>query len=319
MNHKELIGRLAPITDEEAAHMVSPGTKNDLAERITSTAAPERAAARRRRGLIIGLPLAAAGIAASVVAASVLSGSPHPGEQASHAPQSVSPKVQLAALTFSTQGRYLVVKVKDPLADPARYRKEFAAHGMNIDLRLVPVSPSIVGTVVMSEGGIKDITARGKCVTGGGGAECPVGVKIPIGYKEHATVVFGRAARPGEHYDSTTFADAPGEVMHGLAYRGRTVAEVLAMLKKRHVTVPQYRYEAANGDNRPYQNGVPPEKVEPGWFVHDASPWAPGQVMLFVGPTRQVHQGTPSPRASLPTRTAPGAPVATPTTTATAR
>ncbi|GAA4610541.1 hypothetical protein GCM10023195_43620 [Actinoallomurus liliacearum] len=313
MNHEELIGRLAPVTDEEAAHMVSPRTKSDLAERITSTAVPERRPARRRRALVIGLPLAAAGVAASVVAASVLSGSPSPQRQTPQAVRSVSPKIQLAALTFSTQGRYLIVKVKDPLADPARYRKEFAAHGMNIDLRLVPASPSIVGTVVMSEGAIKDMTARGKCRTGGGGDECPVGVKIPIDYKEHATVVFGRAARPGEQYSSSAPVDAPGEVMHGLTYRGRTVAEVLATLKKRHVTVPQYRYEAGNGDNRPYQNGVPPTKVQPGWFVHDAVPWAQDQVLLFVGPTRRVHQGPPSPGAPVATPTAPGAPVTTPT------
>jgi hypothetical protein len=302
MRHEELIGRLAPVTDEEAARMVSPATKSDLADRITSTAMPEGRPARRRRALAIGVPLAAAAVTASVVTASVLSGSPAPRRQTVQVTHPVSPKVQLAALTFATRGRYLVVKVKDPLADPARYRKEFAAHGMNIDLRLVPVSPSIVGTVVMSEGSIEDITARGKCRTGGGG-DCPVGVKIPIGYKEHAAVVFGRAARPGEQYSSTAPVDAPGEVMHGLAYRGRTVAEVLAMLRKRHVTVPQYRYEDANGDNRPYQNGVPPAKVEPGWFVHGADPWAAGQVMLSVGPTRQVHAGGPSsPGAPVPAR-----------------
>lgn len=198
--------------------------------------------------------------------------------------------------------------MKDPLADPARYRQEFAAHGMNIDLRLVPVSPSIVGTVVMSEpkgDAIKMISAPGKCRTGGGGA-CPVGLKIPLDYKAHSMEVFGRAARPGEHYSSSAPADAPGEVMHGLSYRGRTVAEVLAMLKKRHVTVPQWRYEDATGDNRPYQHGVPPAKVKPGWYVHDASPWALNQVMLFVGPTRKVHQGPPTPGG-------PGMPIATPT------
>ncbi|MCO5991955.1 hypothetical protein [Actinoallomurus rhizosphaericola] len=306
MKHEELIGRLAPVTDEEAARMVSPGTRSDLADRITSTAVPEERPARRRRTLVIGLPLAGAAVAASVVAASVLSGSPAPRRQTPQTTRSGAPRVQLAALTFSTQGRYLIVKVKDPLADPARYRKEFAAHGMNIDLRLVPVSPSIVGTVVMSESegdAIKVITARGRCRTGGGG-DCPVGLKIPLDYKAHSMEVFGRAARPGEQYSSTAPADAPGEVMHGLTYRGRTVAEVLAMLKKRHVTVPQYRYVAANGDNRPYQYGVPPAKVKPGWFVHDADPWAQGQVMLWVGPTRQVHEGPPSPGAPVPTPTA---------------
>jgi hypothetical protein len=304
MNHDELIGRLAPVTDEEAARMVSPGTKADLAERIMSTAVPEGRPARRRRGLAVGLPLAAAAVGTVVALVVASTGSGTPRTPATPIPSAHGPmKIQLAALSFSTQGKYLVVKVKDPLADPARYRKEFAAHGMNIDLRLVPASPSIVGTVLMSEGSeIKVITAPGRCRTGGGGA-CPVGVKIPLGFKDHAMVVFGRAARPGEQYSSTAPADAPGEVMHGLAYRGRTVAEVLAMLNKRHVTVPEYRYEGADGDNRPYPNGIPAAEVQPGWFVHGADPWARNQVLLFVGPTRQVHAGA----------TAPGAPTATPT------
>ncbi|MEV0402764.1 hypothetical protein [Actinoallomurus sp. NPDC050550] len=305
MNHDKLIRRLAPITDEEAARMVSPQARTELAEQITATAVPARHRARRGRLLTIGVPLAAAAATVAIAVAVTSTGSggthttPTPSQRSSGGPV----KVQLAALSFSTQGKYLVVKVKDPLADPARYRKEFAAHGMNIDLTLVPASPTIVGTVVMSEGPLETITAPGRCRTGGGGA-CPVGVKIPLGYKEHAQVVFGRAARPGEHYNSTAPVDAPGEVMHGMTYRGRTVAEVVSMLKKRHVTVPEYRYVGADGDNAPYRNGVPPEKVQPGWFVHDAVPWAQNQVLLFVGPTRQVHDArTP----------VPGAPLATPT------
>ena len=92
-------------------------------------------------------------------------------------------RVEPAALTFSTSGKYLVVKVKDPYADPKRYAKEFAAHGMKIQLTMVPASPSIVGTVVAMEGGegIETITAKGRCWTGGGGYACPVGVKIPLG------------------------------------------------------------------------------------------------------------------------------------------
>jgi hypothetical protein len=60
--------------------------------------------------------------------------------------------------------------------------------------------------------GIETITARGRCYTGGGGSACPVGVQIPVGYRGQAEVVFGRAARPGEQYESTAPATAPGEV-----------------------------------------------------------------------------------------------------------
>ncbi|GAB3984809.1 hypothetical protein GCM10029978_095590 [Actinoallomurus acanthiterrae] len=307
MNHDKLIRQLAPITDEEAARMVSPQARTELAEQITATAVPAGHRARRGRRLIVGVPLAVAAATAAIAVAVTSAGSggthttPTPSQRASSGPV----KVQLAALTFSTQGKYLVVKVKDPLADPARYQKEFAAHGMDIDLKLVPASSTIVGTVVMADGPLETITARGRCHTGGGGDACPVGVKIPLGFKGHAQVVFGRAARPGEHYDSSAPADAPGEVMHGMTYRGRTVAEVLAMLRKRHVTVPEYRYMGADGDSAPYQNGVPPNEVKPGWFVHGASLWAQNQVLLVVGPTREIHDNrTPVSVSPVPTPTA---------------
>ncbi len=68
--------------------------------------------------------------------------------------------------------------------------------------------------------------------------------------------------------------------MHGLRYRGRTVATVLALLRARHVTVPQYRYVHANFGHELRSDQVPSD-----WYVHNAIPWAPGQVLLFVGPT----------------------------------
>lgn len=42
-----------------------------------------------------------------------------------------------------------------------------------------------------------------------------------------------------------------------------------------------------------YPNGPRPDQVKPTWYVHDAVPWANDQVLLFVGPTRQVHVDPP--------------------------
>jgi hypothetical protein len=203
MNHDDLIRRLATATDEKVAGMVSPQTRNDLADQIMRTGVEPGPARQRRRVLFVGAPLAAAAVTAAVVAASVVSsGSPgvkdHPGPV----------RAEPAALTFSTQGGYLVVKVKDPLADPARYNREFAAHGMNIDLKLVPASPTVVGTVVMSElpQSVKFIPAKGKCFSDGA---CPVGVRIPLSFHGSGVLVFGRAARPGEPYNRPTARSSP--------------------------------------------------------------------------------------------------------------
>lgn len=273
-----------PVSDAQAVRLVSPDTFADLAEQIMATPQDEAAGRgragpgrnRTRRRLLIGIPATAA-IAVAALVATVLI---RPGEKVG--PVTVGPP-SAQALSFSRAGRYIDVIVRNPVADPAVYRAEFAAHHLHITLALVPVSPSLVGTLVYigtpsGGAGITPITAKGRCWTGGGGNECPVGVKVPVGFQGQADLTFGRAARPGEQYESTGSATSPGEAMHGLHYQGRTVAAVLAMLRRRHVTVPQYRGEPGR-----FCAAVP-RPVPPTWLVYDADPWAAGQVLLWVAP-----------------------------------
>lgn len=317
MNHVRMysISRISPVTDAEAERLVRPATLADLAAQITATPAapahePRHTTRRRWPG---GLPLAAAAaaaalavivLAAAVVAITRPSAAPRTSATAprtsasAHQSQST---IQAQVLSFTTSGGYITVIVRNPLADPSRYRAEFAAHHLNIALRLVPVSPSIVGTVVYlgepaKSPQIQTITAPGRCFTGGGGSACPVGVRIPVGFRGQGEVVFGRAARPGEQYESTAPVTAPGEAMHGLTFVGDTVAQVLAMLRERHVTVPDFNYSQNN-------QGMNVAHVPGSWYVYGADPWAPGQVMLEVGPTRT------QPTSQAPQ---PGAPDATP-------
>ncbi|HEX3489872.1 MAG TPA: hypothetical protein VHU92_11030 [Streptosporangiaceae bacterium] len=315
------LSRITPVSDAEAARLVRPDTLADLASDITATApsgrhghaaaAPRRA---RRRVLLIAAPLAAAGVAAAVVAASSIAS---PGRQHGSAikdrpvvtrshPATRHRTTEARVLSFVRHGGYIIVKVRDPLADPARYNAEFARHHLHIRLTMVPVSPSLVGTVVymgLSQGAspITPITAQGRCFTGGGGSACPVGVRVPADFHGNAVLTFGRAARPGEKYESTTSAFAPGEVMHGMSIKGETVAQVVAALRARHVTVPLFNRISNN-----IAGNVP--RVPGNWYVYDAVPWAPGQVMLFVGPTRTQ----PVPRQP----TGKGAPKASPTAAA---
>jgi hypothetical protein len=311
------VSQICPVTDTDAERLVRPGTFADLGVRITAAPpadlAPARPGRQPRRPLRdrkpirtpIATPLAAAlAVIALVAAALAITRPSAPPKPATAPPPSVKAStrpVPAQVLSFTTSGGYITVIVRNPLADPARYRAEFAARHLNITLKMVPASPSIVGTVVYSEEpasgpDIETITAQGRCYTGGGGSACPVGVRIPVGFRGQAEVVFGRAARPGEQYESTAAATAPGEVLHGLQFVGDTVTQMLAMLRERHVTVPVFNYAQSGGARNV-------SHVPGTWYVYGADPWAPGQVLLFVGPTRTP---PPSPAPQ------PGTPVASP-------
>jgi hypothetical protein len=191
-------------------------------------------------------------------------------------------KVRVAALTFTRKGGYLIVRVKDPVADPARYKREFAAHGLDVDLQLAPSSRREAGSVTFLEddggSGVKMITAPGHCGT----RSCDVGIKIPLRYKGFVRVVFGRTALPGEHYNIGP-GDTPGEGVGLSDVKNRTVADVLAEANRKHIGNISYRYED-HGTDQPYPMGVPADKVQSNWYVHDAVAGAGSQVIIFVGP-----------------------------------
>lgn len=276
------IADIRTISDAEAGALVSADTLAGLAASVTAvdvSERPRRGALRRRRWM------SAAAVAVCLAAGAVLFGTSRSGTPG------IGPATA-QALNFTSDGRYLIVTVRDPLTDPARYRAEFAAHHLNIKLKLVPASPSIVGAVVYSDGGrgMTPITARGRCFTGGGGDVCPVGVRVAVNYRGSAEIVFGRAARPGEQYESAGQATAPGEALHGVAFRGRTVAAVEALLRARHTTVPQFRLMTSAVSDRLIHRQVPGD-----WYVYDAIPWAPGQMLLFVAPSRIRSVAPPAP------------------------
>lgn len=291
MDEITLFTRVRPLAPDLAETDRAAARSRLLAAAAEERTATRKATRRSRRAWFAAVPVAAAIIAAAGIASG-------PGQQGTAGPVTAGtgPLHRDAhALTFTVSDGYITVIVRDPLADQASYNAEFKAHRLDVTLSLVPVSPSLVGTVVeISTGGpdqnaITTITATGRCWTGGGGSQCPVGVRVPVGYRGQANIVFGRAARPREQYASTTDANAPGEAMHGLVYQGKTVAVVLAMLRPRQVTVPTYRY---NGQV------LSPGQVPGRWYVYDAVPWAPGQVLLFVGPKPDGGRvGAPQPAA----------------------
>jgi hypothetical protein len=280
------VTRISPISDAEAGRLAGGDTMADLADQITTSRYQDPAGGRRhrtatsgrvRRRLLIGLPAAGAALAVAGLLVASLSG---PGQKVG--PVTVGPpKAQAAVMSVTRHGGYLDVIVTNPVADARKYRQEFARLGLNIDLTLVPASPSLVGTLVYFESpaSITPITAVGKCWTGGGGNVCPVGVKVPLDFKGSAVITFGRPARPGEQYATTGPVTAKGEAMHDMTFVGKTAASVIAMLAARHVTVGDYWFQNARCD------GMSRKSMPGSWYVTGANPYAPGQVTLNVSKT----------------------------------
>jgi hypothetical protein len=167
-------------------------------------------------------------------------------EQAGPTAPPSPPTIHAAVVSFRYPTRgpdegYITATVTDPFAAQSSLDAAFRAAGLDITVSLVPASPSAVGTVVEisepSSGPQIAALSGGTCVTGGGGpGNCPVGLKIPRDFSGAGSVVLGRPARPGEDYDSTNSAFAPGESLHCSALIGATVATASSALASRGIT-----------------------------------------------------------------------------------
>lgn len=279
------ITRISPLTDAEAVRLISPAALADLASEIMATplpagsGRPSRPRPPRRRLLLAAVPLAALACLAGLLVALLGRGS----GSGANSPAAIQ------ALSFIKENGYIKVVVNNPVADTNWYDADFARHHMNIRLNLVPVSPSLVGTVVFIDTmpGTSDfstITAQGRCWTGGGGNACPVGLKIPLDFHGQAAITFGRAARPGEQYESVGSAFSRGEALQGLRSQVilQRVGAVWPLLAQHHVTIAVCR-DAGNSN-------VDPGRVPGGWYITNVLPWAPGQIIVWVGP-QPVYQG----------------------------
>jgi hypothetical protein len=122
-----------------------------------------------------------------------------------HAPPAPAP------VAFRNSGGYIVATVVNPNAAAPQLQAAFAAHNLNIHLKLAPVSPDMVGSVVyMGTMGPSEIGTLSSAGSAGSGGSQPIGLLIPAGFKAYANIVLGRAARPGEIYRS------PGGALNGM-------------------------------------------------------------------------------------------------------
>ena len=213
-----------------------------------------------------------------------------------------------AAVEFRTQGNYIVATVVDPYAAEQQLDAAFAAHGLNITLELVPVSPSMVGSVVYmgSSARASDIGVLYSATKQAPGGPLPIGLRIPVDFKGQADIMLGRAARPGETYVSAGDAFAPGEALHGSGLMGMRVSAALVKLNALGLSAEWRAWRVV----KPAKGGLPtpvasptsgaspapgisgePASAEsvtvdpqtiPNNVVYDAIPLAPGRVLILT-------------------------------------
>ncbi|RFS83479.1 hypothetical protein D0T12_20765 [Actinomadura spongiicola] len=202
-----------------------------------------------------------------------------------------------AALDIRKEGGYYVVTVTDAFADAERYQAQLRGAGLDVELRVEPVSPSLVGTVFepydprknglsaaelsRRDDLVQSIESPGRCAAS---RRCTIGVRVPVGYRaykgpEHrgpARIMLGRRARPGERHIGFAPLDNPGEPLQCTRFVNRTVGEVRAMLRAHGVTVARFAVPL-----RGARSSVPVS-----WYVHGGWLTEPGKALLIADQTR---------------------------------
>ncbi|MGP3960920.1 hypothetical protein ACTWPT_33430 [Nonomuraea sp. 3N208] len=206
-----------------------------------------------------------------------------------------------SAIELQRDGDQWLARIKDPYADHHRYTEAFAAVGLDVELRLVPSSPSGVGKLVgfgvayspgsPGAGGSLDM-AIDDCT----GADCWMSLRVPADFAGRGEVQIGREARPGESYQNGASAASPGEVLEGVPVReGRTVAQLLPEIRERKLTVTYSRVRTGAGPAGGSSGGestgrslslepISEDEVGRDWRVWEAQPVKSGHVRLLVTP-----------------------------------
>ena len=242
----KMLRDLRPAEAEQTEDWFSPADSETLLREIMTTAQPSsqtrRPDPKRRlvRGWRIAMPAIGA-CAAAAVAVAVFANSPV-GTQTPLGP----PPAQAVSFSTAPNG-WIIAKVTDPLAAQKTLDADFAEHHLDITLKLIPVGPSLVGTLLgqgydqqapnePKGGAIQGLDSH----CGAAGVPCQVGVKIWEGFTGRGEIDLGRAAQPGERYVYANSFFAPGETLHCSGLVGAPVSDISSVLQAHGWTVVRW-------------------------------------------------------------------------------
>jgi hypothetical protein len=229
--------------------------------------------ARLRRPLVLSTFGAAA---AGTIAAVVLSATP-----------GLNPAPADAVAFRTAASGDIIATVTDPFAAQAQLDAAFARQGLKITVNLLPVSPSIVGTVLgtgESAGAGAQIKSLqgGHCLQGGGG--CSIGIEVPKDFTGEGSITLGRPAKVGEQYESAASIFAPGEPLHCSGLLGAKVSTALPALQADNLTVVKWGEvvpDLSGSSSRAVTDAQAPLQN----YIHEAELIEPGKVRVTTAST----------------------------------
>ncbi len=283
----KLLRELRPGDAERVDELFPAGRRIELLEAIMSGSPGAQAEGRRggSRWRLVGIgsarlrrPVVLSVLGAAVagtIAAAVLSTT-----------SAVSP-VPAEAVAFRTAASGdIIATVTNPFAAQAQLDAAFAEQGLEITVNLIPVSPSIVGTVLyVGESGVGDQIKPlqgGHCLMGGGG--CPIGIEVPRGFTGEGSITLGRSAKLGEHYESSASIFAPGEPLHCSGLLGARVDTALPVLAADNLTVVQWREDVPDPSGLS-SHSVTDTQAPVQNYIQDAELIEPGKVRVTTAST----------------------------------
>jgi len=265
--HDELMARDPARPEALVGAEAAPQARMLLAEVVSDTDNLTVATAPGKRRLAFA-GLAAAATVAVAIALTLPSVARTPSQRHPNT-------VELVA--FSRSGGNIVAAITDPLAAASQLDAVFRSHGIDISVQVLPVSPSLVGSIVSVSSptsvNIAPIHA-GACLAGG--TQCVVRLVIPEGFHGPADVSVGRAAQPGEHYASADDSFGPGEALHCSGILNNTVRFATQALNAKGLTA-EWRIE---GVSPSHDVNNPPASD----YVVDGTPISATTVMLWIAP-----------------------------------
>jgi len=118
----------------------------------------------------------------------------------------------------------------------------FKSHHFGISVVQLPVSPSLVGSILATKTtghstGNDGILGRITGTCAGGARVCTKGLLLASHFSGHMLVMVGRAAKPGEKYAESAEVFRPGELLAGSSLLGTTVAAAVPVLGRLDLSV----------------------------------------------------------------------------------